>query len=398
VEETIQILRGVRSYYENYHKVHFTEGAIESAALLSERYIKQKQLPDKAIDVIDEAGARHKISKTRSKKAITVKDIESVIARMVNIPPRTISVHDTYKLQNLETNLKNIIFGQDKAIEDLCAAIKLSRAGLRNHNKPIGCYLFSGPTGVGKTELAKQLARLMHMELLRFDMSEYMEKHSVARLIGSPPGYVGYDQGGLLTEAVDNNPYCVVLLDEIEKADHEIYNILLQVMDYGRLTDNNGRNINFCNAMIIMTTNLGADEINRGPMGFGKDDLVSSIPNIAINRFFSPEFINRLDTIISFEKLNNGVIKSVVDKFIVSLEEMLRERNVTIKVDPSVRDYLAIAGYDEKNGARPMERIIDNKIKRPLADQILFGCLSKGGKVKVSMKNDEIIFSYKKGN
>lgn len=395
VENAIKILRGLKPYYEEYHQVHYTAGALEAAVILSDRYINDRQLPDKAIDVIDEAGAHQKLlSNTKQSKTVTVKDIETVIAKIANIPAKSISVDDAKKLQNLHQDLCKVIYGQDKAIEELCSAIKLSRAGLRNHKKPIGCYLFSGPTGVGKTELAKQLAQLMNMELLRFDMSEYMEQHSVSRLIGSPPGYVGFDQGGLLTDSVHKAPYAVLLLDEIEKAHQDIYNLLLQVMDYGKLTDHNGKNVNFCNTIIIMTTNAGASEMSKSPIGFGRTSREGE-DREEINRIFSPEFRNRLDAVIPFAALTDDVVIVVVDKFIDQLEAQLADRRVRITVDTEAREYLARIGYDRDNGARPLERIIEGKIKKYLADEILFGKLEKGGKVVVSLgKDDELAFDY----
>jgi ATP-dependent Clp protease ATP-binding subunit ClpA len=396
IDDTIKILQGLRANYETFHGVHYTNAAIEAAAMLSDRYITNKQLPDKAIDVIDEAGSHIKLAMhKKNKKTITIKDIENTIARITNIPSRSLSSNDSKKLLNLEEELKSIIFGQNKAIEGLVDAIKLSRAGLRSHNKPVGCYLFCGQTGVGKTELAKQLSYLMSMELLRFDMSEYMEKHSISRLIGSPPGYVGYDQGGQLTDAVDNNPYSIVLLDEIEKADHEIFNILLQVMDYGKLTDNNGKTINFSNSIIIMTTNLGSSNNNNNTIGFNSDNNKEIINiNDAISNFFNPEFINRLDAIIPFATLTSNVIQQVVDKFLTNLEKMLLEKNVKIEISQKVREYLAIEGYDEKNGARPMERIIDGQIKKSIANEILFGTLVKGGNVKIDLVRNKLTFHY----
>ncbi len=395
IESTIKILRGLKPYYEEHHKVHYTAGALEAAVILSDRYINDRQLPDKAIDVIDEAGAHQKLlTSTRQHKTVTVKDIESVISKIANIPAKSVSVDDAKKLQKLNDELKKVIYGQDTAIEELCGAIKLSRAGLRNHKKPIGCYVFSGPTGVGKTELAKQLAQVMNMELLRFDMSEYMEQHSVSRLIGSPPGYVGFDQGGLLTDSVYKAPYSVLLLDEVEKAHQDIYNLLLQVMDYGKLTDHNGKTVNFCNTILIMTTNAGAAEMSKAPIGFGRvsregEDVAE------INRLFSPEFRNRLDAVIPFAALTDEVVMVVVDKFIHQLEAQLADRRVRITVDQPAREYLARMGYDRDNGARPLERIIEGKIKKHLADEILFGKLTKGGKVSITFAdNDELAFSY----
>jgi ATP-dependent Clp protease ATP-binding subunit ClpA len=400
VEHTIKILKGIKSYYESYHDVYYTPEAIDAAATLSDRYIHDRNLPDKAIDVLDEAGAHYKLFTAKGTvgsrgKVVTVTDIENIVAKIAKIPAISISVDDSSKLKNLQLNLKKIIFGQDNAVEELCSAIKLSRAGLRSHKRPIGCYLFSGPTGVGKTELAKQLAISINMELLRFDMSEYMEKHSISRLIGSPPGYVGFEQGGLLTDAIKKSPYSVILLDEIEKAHPEIYNILLQVMDYGQLTDNNGRNINCCNAIIIMTTNVGAKELSKSPFGFAKQvDYEEN--NDEINRLFTPEFLNRLDAIIPFVPLTSNVVTSVVNKFIIQLEEQLEVKGVTLKITPAARKYLCVSGYDNENGARVLDRIIDQKIKKHLADELLFGKLSKGGSVSVDVKNNQFTFSFEK--
>lgn len=395
IETTIKILRGLKPYYELHHNVHYTAGALEAAVILADRYINDRQLPDKAIDVIDEAGAHQKLlPATKQQKTVTVKDIETVISKIAHIPAKSISVDDARKLQSLNTELKAVIYGQDGAIEELCTAIKLSRAGLRNHKRPIGCYLFSGPTGVGKTELAKQLALLMNMELLRFDMSEYMEQHSVSRLIGSPPGYVGFDQGGLLTDSISKAPYSVVLLDEIEKAHPDIYNLLLQVMDYGKLTDHNGKTVNFCNTIIIMTTNAGATQMSKAPIGFGRS-VREGEDTAEINRLFSPEFRNRLDAIIPFASLNDEVVTIVVDKFISYLEAQLADRGVRIIVTTAARRHLAHTGYDHDNGARPLERIIEGKIKKVLADEILFGKLAKGGKVEITLSdNNELVFNY----
>jgi ATP-dependent Clp protease ATP-binding subunit ClpA len=394
IENTIKILRGLKPYYEEHHNVHYTASALEAAVVLSDRYINDRQLPDKAIDVIDEAGAHQKLlPSTKQRHTITVKDIEEIISKIVHIPAKSLSTDDSRKLQNLEKELAQVIFGQDRAIEELASALKMARAGLRNHKKPIGSYLFSGPTGVGKTELAKQLAYLMNMELLRFDMSEYMEQHSVARLLGSPPGYVGFDQGGLLTDAISKSPYSVLLLDEIEKAHPDIYNVLLQVMDYGRLTDHNGRTVNFCNTIIIMTTNAGASEMSKAPIGFGRESRIDEDKD-AINRLFSPEFRNRLDAVIPFEPLNTDVVRVVVDKFVKQLEAQLADRGVKIEISPDACEYLGRKGYDRENGARPLERIIEGKIKKPLSNEILFGKLAKGGKVKISLEEDALQFEF----
>jgi ATP-dependent Clp protease ATP-binding subunit ClpA len=394
VENTIKILRGLKPYYEDHHKVHYTAGAIEAAVTLSERYINDRNLPDKAIDVLDEAGAHQKlITGSKQRRVVTVKDIENIISKIVHIPTKSISTDDAQKLQNLETNLKSVIYGQDKAIQELASAIKLARAGLRNHKKPIGSYLFSGPTGVGKTELARQLAQLISMELLRFDMSEYMEQHSVSRLIGSPPGYVGFDQGGLLTDAVNKTPYAVVLLDEIEKAHHDVYNLLLQIMDYGKLTDHNGRNINFCNTIVIMTTNAGAYEMSKSPLGFGREEREGEDKE-QIEKLFTPEFRARLDAVIPFSPLSSETIKAIVDKFIQQLEAQLADKGIRIEIDKEVRKFLAIKGYDKKSGARKLEKLLDEKIKKSLADEILFGKLVKGGKVQVFLDGENFKFKF----
>ena len=396
IENSIKILRGLKPYYEEHHQVRFTNGAIKAAVELAARYIPDRKLPDKAIDVLDEAGAAQMLlPEAKRKKTITNKEIEEIVAKIARMPAKTVSTDDAEALRNLDKNLKLVVFGQDKAIDALSTAIKMSRAGLREEEKPIGNYLFTGPTGVGKTEVAQQLAAQMGMELIRFDMSEYMEKHSVARLIGSPPGYVGFDQGGLLTDAVDKTPYCVILMDEIEKAHPDVYNILLQVMDYGRLTDNNGKEINFRNAILIMTSNAGASDAARAPVGFMKVDRHGEDKD-AVNRAFTPEFRNRLDAIIGFDHLTSDVVSHVVNKFIFRLESMLADRNVTIQLDDAARKWLVDRGYDRANGARPMARLIADKIKKPLADEVLFGRLCKGGTVKVSVEEDELSFGYSK--
>lgn len=396
IENSIKILRGLKPYYEEHHNVRFTNGAIKAAVELSARYINDRKLPDKAIDVLDEAGAAQMLlPEVKRKKTITHREIEDIVAKIARMPAKTISMDDAEVLRNLDKNLKLVVFGQDNAIDALASAIKMSRAGLREEEKPIGNYLFTGPTGVGKTEVAQQLAVHLGMELLRFDMSEYMEKHAVARLIGSPPGYVGFDQGGLLTDAVDKNPYCVILMDEIEKAHPDVYNILLQVMDYGRLTDNNGKTINFRNAIIIMTSNAGAADAARAPVGFMKVDRAGEDKE-AVTRAFAPEFRNRLDAIIPFAHLSPEVVAHVVNKFIFRLESQLADRNVTIALDDKARSWLVERGYERANGARPMARLIAEKIKKPLADEVLFGKLSKGGTVKVSVIDGELSFSYSK--
>jgi ATP-dependent Clp protease ATP-binding subunit ClpA len=394
-EDTIKILRGLKPYYEEHHKVRFLPAAIEAAVELSVRYIHDRKLPDKAIDVIDEAGAAQMLlPEAKRKKTITVKEIEDVIAKMARMPSKTISMDDAETLRNLEKNLKLTVFGQDKAVEELASAVKMSRAGLREETKPMGSYLFTGPTGVGKTEVAMQLAKSLGMELVRFDMSEYMEKHSVSGLIGAPPGYVGFDQGGQLTDAVDKTPYAVVLLDEIEKAHPDVFNILLQVMDYGRLTDQNGKQVNFRNCIIIMTSNVGAADAARRSIGFGREERGADEASAAANRLFTPEFRNRLDAIIPFDHLTKDVVKHVVQKFIYRLESQLSERNVTIALTEKAQDWLAVQGYDKAMGARPLARLIADKIKKPLAEEVLFGKLAKGGCVTIDAANDALTFSF----
>ncbi len=396
IENSIKILRGLKPYYEEHHAVRYTSSAIKAAVELSARYLPDRKLPDKAIDVLDEAGAAQMlVPENKRKKTITNKEVEEIVAKMARMPAKSVSTDDAESLKNLEQNLKLVVFGQNNAIEALSSAIKMARAGLREEEKPIGNYLFTGPTGVGKTEVAQQLATLMGMELVRFDMSEYMEKHAVSRMVGAPPGYVGFDQGGLLTDAVDKNPYCVILLDEIEKAHPDVYNILLQVMDYGRLTDSNGKTVNFRNAIIIMTSNAGAADVARAPVGFTKVDRHGEDKE-AINRMFAPEFRNRLDAIIAFEHLTPDVVAHVVNKFVFRLESQLADRNVTIQLDDSARKWLVDRGYDRANGARPMARLIAEKIKKPLADEVLFGKLSKGGTVKVTVEDSELAFQFSK--
>ncbi|WP_350334638.1 ATP-dependent Clp protease ATP-binding subunit ClpA [Coralliovum pocilloporae] len=381
--DAIAILKGLKPYFEDYHNVRFTNDAIKSAVELSARYINDRKLPDKAIDVIDETGASQMLlPESKRKKTIGVKEIETTIATMARIPPKSVSKDDATTLKNLEENLKRVVFGQDKAIEQLASAIKLARAGLREPEKPIGNYLFSGPTGVGKTEVAKQLADQLGVELLRFDMSEYMERHTVSRLIGAPPGYVGFDQGGLLTDGVDQNPHCVLLLDEIEKAHPDLFNILLQVMDHGKLTDHNGKQIDFRNVVLIMTTNAGAADLAKPVMGFAKSKRDGD-DSEAINKLFTPEFRNRLDATIAFSNLPKDVVFRVVEKFVMQLEAQLADRNVTFDLTPEATEWLADKGYDEQMGARPLGRVIQEYIKKPLAEDILFGTLQKGGSVKV---------------
>jgi ATP-dependent Clp protease ATP-binding subunit ClpA len=386
IPDTVEILKGLKPYYEDHHKVRYTNEAIKAAVDLSARYINDRKLPDKAIDVIDESGASQKLlPEGRRKKTIGLKDIEATIATMARIPPKSVSKDDAEVLAHLDTNLKRVVFGQDKAIEALASAIKLARAGLREPEKPIGNYLFSGPTGVGKTEVAKQLAELMGVRLLRFDMSEYMERHTVSRLIGAPPGYVGFDQGGLLTDGVDQTPHCVLLLDEIEKAHPDLFNILLQVMDHGKLTDHNGKQVDFRNVILIMTTNAGASEMAKAAIGFGHSRRTGDDEE-AINRLFTPEFRNRLDATIAFGALPPPVVHQVVQKFVLQLEAQLADRGVTFELDEKATAWLAERGYDERMGARPLGRLIQDVIKKPLAEEVLFGKLQKGGVVKVTVE------------
>jgi len=383
VEDTIEILKGLKPYFEEFHKLKYTGEAIKAAVELSAKYINDRKLPDKAIDVIDETGASQMlVPEAKRKKKITSREIEATVATMARIPPKTITKSDAEVLGNLEKDLKRLVFGQDAAISALSSAIKLARAGLREPEKPIGCYLFSGPTGVGKTEVAKQLANLMGVELLRFDMSEYMEKHTVSRLIGAPPGYVGFDQGGLLTDGIDQHPHCVLLLDEIEKAHPDLFNILLQVMDHGKLTDHNGKQVDFRNVVLIMTTNAGASDLARPPIGFNRSKREGEDTE-AINRLFTPEFRNRLDAVITFSGLPPEIIKQVVEKFVFQLEAQLADRGVTIELSDEAAAWLAEKGYDEKFGARPLSRVIQDHIKKPLADELLFGKLEHGGTVRV---------------
>ena len=390
LEDAIEIMKGLKPYFEDFHKIKYTDDAIKSAVELSARYINDRKLPDKAIDVVDETGASQMLlPENKRRKSIGVKEIEATIATMARIPPKTVSKDDEEVLSNLEKELKRVVYGQDLAIESLASAIKLARAGLREPEKPIGSYLFSGPTGVGKTEVARQLAMSLGVELLRFDMSEYMERHTVSRLIGAPPGYVGFDQGGLLTDGVDQHPHCVLLLDEIEKAHADLFNILLQVMDHGKLTDNNGKQVDFRNTIIIMTTNAGASEMAKNAIGFGSvkregDDVE------AINRLFSPEFRNRMDAIVPFGPLPVPVIHRVVEKFVMQLEAQLSDRGVIFDLSKEAIGWLAERGYDEKMGARPLGRVIQEHIKKPLAEEVLFGKLKKGGTVKVTVEKDEM--------
>jgi len=388
-EETIDIIRGLREGYEAHHGVVYTDEAIKAAVKLSIRHINDRHLPDKAIDVIDEVGAQHRLQHPRPEdNRITPSEIERVVARMAGIPERSVSTSDRELLRSLDRNLKMVIFGQDEAIAQITTAIRLARSGLRPDNKPIGSYLFAGPTGVGKTEVSKQLARLLGIELLRFDMSEYMERHSVSRLIGAPPGYVGFDEGGLLTEKVHKNPHCVLLLDEIEKAHPDVFNVLLQVMDNGSLTDTNGRHIDFRHVILIMTSNMGAEEMAKHSMGFVAQDIGASGME-AIKRGFTPEFRNRLDAIVQFRSLGPRQIANVVDKLLLELEQQLEENHVTLQVDDEVRHWLVENGYDAVLGARPMARLIQDKLKRPLAEQMLFGDLVDGGSARFSLEDDE---------
>jgi ATP-dependent Clp protease ATP-binding subunit ClpA len=393
VEDTIKIIAGLRTAFEGHHHVKYTPDAIKAAVELSARYINDRKLPDKAIDVIDEVGAMQMlVPPSKRKKVITPKEIEQVIATMARIPAKTVSSDDTRVLANIETDLKRVVFGQDKAIEVLSSAIKLSRAGLRDPEKPIGNYLFSGPTGVGKTEVAKQLAELLGIPLQRFDMSEYMERHSVSRLIGAPPGYVGYDQGGLLTDAVDQQPHSVLLLDEIEKAHPDLFNILLQIMDNGRLTDHHGKTVDFRNTILIMTTNAGASDMARESVGFGNLGGREDVQEEAVKNLFTPEFRNRLDAIVPFGYLPPEVVARVVDKFILQLELQLADRHVHIQLDDESKAWLTERGYDKLYGARPMGRLIQEKIKQPLAEELLFGKLVHGGEVTVKLKDGELVF------
>lgn len=389
IEETVAILKGLKSRFEEHHGVKYQPAALSAAAELSARFINDRHLPDKAIDVIDEAGAAQKIlPKSKQKRIIGKHEIEAIIAKIARIPAQTVSLDDRNALRNLDRDLKAVVFGQDKAIEALTASIRMARSGLGNPTKPIGSFLFSGPTGVGKTEVAKQLAYVLGVELLRFDMSEYMERHAVSRLIGAPPGYVGFDQGGLLTEAVTKNPYSVLLLDEIEKAHPDVFNILLQVMDHGTLTDNNGRKADFRNVVIIMTTNAGAAELSKAAMGFTNSHQVGD-EMVEIRRMFTPEFRNRIDAIISFRSLDREIILRVVDKFLMQLEEQLIEKKVEISFSQALRDHLADKGFDPQMGARPMSRLIQDTIRRALADELLFGRLASGGKVTATLDDQE---------
>ncbi|MBS1223864.1 MAG: ATP-dependent Clp protease ATP-binding protein, partial [Proteobacteria bacterium] len=390
VEESYQILKGLKTRFEEHHDVKYADKALRVAVELSARYINDRHLPDKAIDVIDEAGASQRLLPVaKRKKVINVADIETIIAKMARIPPKTVSSSDKDVLRNLERDLKLVVFGQDEAIGNLATAIKMARAGLGNEQKPIGNFLFAGPTGVGKTEVTRQLARIMGIELIRFDMSEYMERHTVSRLIGAPPGYVGFDQGGLLTDAILKHPHAVLLLDEIEKAHPDVFNLLLQVMDHGTLTDNNGRKADFRNVILVMTTNAGAEQMDRTSIGFTTQDHSSDGLEV-IKRMFTPEFRNRLDAIVQFKALTPTTIAQVVDKFLIELEAQLEPKKVTLEVDEDGRQWLAKRGYDPKMGARPMARLIQENIKRRLAEELLFGRLMNGGHVIVTTRDDDL--------
>ena len=392
VEETVQILRGLKTRFEEHHQVKYSHKALRAAAELADKYINDRHMPDKAIDVIDEAGAANQLLPvSKRKKTVSVSDVETVVAKIARIPPRKVSSSDTEALRNLKRDLQMVVFGQDEAIDALSSAIRMNRSGLGNEQKPVGNFLFAGPTGVGKTEVTRQLARVLGLELIRFDMSEYMERHTVSRLIGAPPGYVGFDQGGLLTEEINKHPHSVLLLDEVEKAHPDVFNLLLQVMDHGTLTDNNGRKADFRNVILIMTTNAGASEATRASIGFTTQDHSSDAMS-AIRKLFTPEFRNRLDAIIQFNGLDRATILSVVDKFLFELEQQLEEKHVSMTVDAGVRDWMAEKGYDPQMGARPMARVIQEHIKKPLAEELLFGRLSHGGRVRISMVDTELAF------
>ncbi len=392
--DAVEILRGLKPHYEKHHKVQYTDAAIKAAVELSAKYITDRKLPDKAIDVVDEAGALQKLlPESKRKKTIRTKDIEVVVAKIARIPPKTVSQDDKESLGNLERDLKHIVFGQDSSIEAVVAAVKMARAGLREGEKPIGSYLFTGPTGVGKTEVAKQLAGSMGLKLIRFDMSEYMERHSVSRLIGSPPGYVGFDQGGLLTDAVDQTPHCVLLLDEIEKAHPDLFNLLLQVMDHGKLTDNNGKTVDFRSVILIMTSNAGASELAKNAMGFERTSRAGEDID-AIKKMFTPEFRNRLDAVVAFKSLQPDVIEKVVEKFLTQLEAQLADKHVTIETSDAAKKHLAKEGFDPHYGARPLARFIQEHIKKPLAEELLFGRLQNGGTVRIDFQDGKLQFAY----
>ncbi len=398
VDETIQILQGLKPYYEQWHNVSYHDDAIKAAVDLSQRYINDRFLPDKAIDILDEAGAKYRASDHKEKQTIYVEDIENVITQLTNIASRSIGSNETKWLKNLDKDLARMVYGQDKAIEALVSAVRISKAGLRSSDKTVGNYLFTGPTGVGKTEIARQLALSLNLKLLRFDMSEFQEAHSVARLIGSPPGYVGHEEAGQLTEAVRKNPHCVLLFDEIEKAHPDIYNILLSIMDYGKATDATGKTIDFRNVILIMTSNVGAQDLSSSHFGFGERNSNDNTDDTATNKHFSPEFRNRIDEIISFNRLSMDAVLKIVDKFIAELETQLDEKDITIKLTPKAREWLAKNGYDENYGARPMARLIQSKIKKPLASKILFDELSQGGAVQIGVKNNDLQITIKASN
>ncbi|MGB5199307.1 MAG: ATP-dependent Clp protease ATP-binding subunit ClpA [Sedimenticolaceae bacterium] len=394
VEETFLILKGLKTRFEDHHEIKYTTKALRAAAELADKYINDRHMPDKAIDVIDEAGAANQLlPASKRKKSVSVADIETVVAKIARIPPRKVSATDTEALRNLKRDLEMVVFGQEEAIEALSSAIRMNRSGLGTDHRPVGSFLFAGPTGVGKTEVTRQLARVLGLELIRFDMSEYMERHTVSRLIGAPPGYVGFDQGGLLTEEINKHPHSVLLLDEIEKAHPDVFNLLLQVMDHGTLTDNNGRKADFRNVIVVMTTNAGASEAARASIGFATQDH-STDAMAAIRKFFTPEFRNRLDAIIQFNGLDKATILNVVDKFLFELEQQLEEKHVSISVGSEVREWLADRGYDPQMGARPMARVIQDRIKKPMAEELLFGRLSQGGKVRVELADGELEFEY----
>jgi len=396
VEDSVKILRGLKPYYEEFHDVRYTNEALRAAVEMSDRYMNDRKLPDKAIDVIDEVGAAQRLkpeSKRRRRKTIGVKDIEAIVAKLARVPAKSVSHGDKQSLKTLERDLKTVVYGQDEALRQVTAAIKLSRAGLRDIEKPIGCYLFSGPTGVGKTEVARQLSLTLGIELIRFDMSEYMERHSISRLIGAPPGYVGFDQGGLLTDAVDQHPHAVLLLDEIEKAHPDLFNVLLQIMDYGKLTDHNGKSIDFRNVILIMTTNAGAADLVKPAIGFGRGVRMGD-DDEAIKRMFTPEFRNRLDAVIGFNSLPAKVMAQVVDKFVMQLEDQLAERGVEIELSKAAKKWIARKGHDPAFGARPLARTIQEHVKKPLADELLFGKLAGGGRVAVDVVKGELSFSF----
>lgn len=398
VDETYQILKGLKERFEQHHNIKYSDSALKTASELAGRFITDRFMPDKAIDVVDEAGAyQNLLPASKRKKIVGVFEIEQIVAKLARIPSKTVSTSDKDLIKNLTRDLKMLIFGQEEAIDNLSVAIKLARSGLGDPQKPVGSFLFAGPTGVGKTEVTRQLAKILGVELVRFDMSEYMERHTVSRLIGAPPGYVGYDQGGLLTEAINKHPYSILLLDEIEKAHPDVFNLLLQIMDHGTLTDNNGRKADFRHVIIVMTTNAGAEMLSRPSMGFAHQEHTTDIMEV-IKRTFSPEFRNRLDNIIIFKPLSSDVIKHVVDKFIMEIEVQLEEKSVTLKVDDKAKVWLALHGYDEKMGARPMRRLIQDKIKRHLADELLFGKLTEGGVVKISENDGELVFEIISSN